>query len=331
MLRAIALVLGLFLANFQSVISKKYNGDNDIVLIHIPKTAGTSFERDIMAIKTLLGDEVDEIPGRKSFKGHFQDYQNEKCYYVKYSKSDFNVMLFRNPRDHVYSQYLEIKWDPKFQRHHFTDGTRFPRNYTDEVGFDLWVTYFDLKTWGVIYTGDYHTYNPINMQTRYLTCHVDGHHIDKFPPEKTIQDVLPKVPEAKQNLRTIDLVGITEFYPTFMCIFIYKTFNHLPKPCSCDYVQKTNSSFQTHKELHGIPRHAWQNLPINTVWKVDNITALDREIYEDAMNVFLEFVEETERATKKKILCPGNVRELLGNSLSYLNLPNLRKRAEDFK
>jgi hypothetical protein len=312
------------------VLSVPYTGKNDIVLIHIPKTAGTSFERDVIGIKQLLGDELDEASNKVShkvgFKKHFQDYQNEKCYYEKFSKKDFNVMIFRNPRDHVYSQYLEIKWDPKFQTHHFTDGTRFPRNYTDEVGFDLWITFFDIRVWGVLYTGDFNTYNPINMQARYLTCHIDGHHMDKLKLKETIDDIMPKLPEAINNLHSVDLVGVTEFYPTFMCVFIYRTLNHLPKPCDCDYVSTTNSTFQTHKELHGIPRHAWVFLPPSTIEKVDNITRLDQQVYIEAVTSFVKSVEEVEKETGKKILCPGSVREAAHGSLRYMQIDALNRR-----
>lgn len=325
LLLVFGIILGIYVLWAKS---SEWNGKNRVQLIHIPKTAGSSFEKDVVHIDNLLGEAYTSTHGESPFKKKFKDHKNEICYNEGYNDKNFNVMLFRNPRDHVYSQYLEVKYDPGFGVHK-TKGTMFPRDYTDEVGFDLWLNYFELSAWGKLYVGDFNTYNPINMQTRYLVCTEEAHHWYIDMGEDSVESNMPSLKEALRNLETIDLVGVTEFYPTFMCIFVYRTLNFLPPQCDCSYVAETNSTIQTHTILHGVPRHSWLLLPTPIINKVDKLTELDKQVYEEALKAFVGHVEKVEKEVSKTILCRESVQNAVNQTLKYLDVEVLSTRLKN--
>lgn len=134
-------------------ISAKYDGTNRIHLIHIPKTAGTTFEHDLMDIDKFLGERYQKLEHHipANLTGHFKNKKNENCFHYVFMKKDYNVIIFRNPRDHVHSQFLEIKYD-KWGKQHAAHSS-FPRNFDDDVGLEIWLDYFNMTRWGTEYIG----------------------------------------------------------------------------------------------------------------------------------------------------------------------------------
>ena len=167
------------------------------------------------------------------------------------------------------------------------------------------------------------------MQARYLTCHVDAHHLPLKLGENNLSSKLPNIHDALMNLKTIDIIGITEFYPTFICLFMYKAFSYMPLKCNCNSIQDSNATMlnttkittlATHYETHGLPRHSWMNLSYDTIRKIDALTTLDKKVYMVSITRFIEDVKGVENLTNYSILCRDMVQKALNTSLSYLNL-----------
>lgn len=315
----IALILSWILLSKQAEYD--INGGNQVTLIHIPKTGGTTFEMDLQNLDQIYSQGKDFLKRQNitfttssTLDGNFCVKSNEKCYYEMYQSRDFNVIIFRNPRDHVHSQYLEIKYDTWGKR--IVYGTAFPIDIPEKIGFDIWLDHFNISVWGKTEVTDYNAYNPINMQARYITCRHQGHHIE-IPTGIAVENRLPRMDQAYKNLKTMDLVGITEFYPEFLCVFLYRAFQRLPARCNC---RAYPLLVPTHHATHNIPRHSWMRLYQNVTAKIDEMTKLDRELYRAAIVRFLRDVRKVEAMTKVQILCPEKLNATLNSTLSYLKL-----------
>jgi hypothetical protein len=136
------------------------------------------------------------------------------------------LTFLRSPRDHVYSQYLECKYD------HWgieqTNGTNFPRDYDDVSGAKIWIDYF--QNWKIT-DGDFNCYNPINMETRVLTC--NNNQVDLRHEINIYDDENSKKREelAIQHLESVDWVGLTELYHESWCVLMYQLNHTMPIKC----------------------------------------------------------------------------------------------------
>ena len=104
-------------------------GEDNILFVHIPKTAGMSFRYTI----NKEGD-FDVQHTELCFKELFHDYRKSS------RQLPFTLSFFRAPRPHVYSQFLECKYDSWGKR--VTSRTRFPRHNSDKKDFETWVDHF---------------------------------------------------------------------------------------------------------------------------------------------------------------------------------------------
>lgn len=172
------------------------------------------------------------------------------------------------------------------------------------------------------------------MQARYLTCHVQAHHLPFELGKDSLTDKLPKVDDALENMRRIDIIGITEFYNSFLCMFMYQAFEYLPDICNCEHskqiahnvsVAQNSSGITTHYETHGLPRHSWRNLNSRILDKIDEISKIDQEIYVAAIERFIADINALEEKTNIRILCPSVVQAAMNSSLSYLEIKALKK------
>lgn len=263
----------------------------DLVIIHIPKTAGTSLVRDG---KTLA---------RKT-KPKLKVFQAERCFGLLFDgakQSAFIVTALRQPRAHVLSQYLECGFDHWGKK--VTKNTNFPRSTGNFMGgFVDWVHHFYVRgeagTWGG--ENDFKCYNPINHQTRQLSC--VGAHAFGLESHHVFADAAPRtIEEATKNMRKLNALVITELYAESLCLVEYKLLGQLPASCTCDLMSTRHVSHVSHH----VPPHSIADIPAKTLKEIDAITKKDQAVYFQGLKYFLLDIEAVEVATNRTILCPS--------------------------
>uniref|UniRef100_A0A7S3V228 Uncharacterized protein n=1 Tax=Aplanochytrium stocchinoi TaxID=215587 RepID=A0A7S3V228_9STRA len=237
--------------------------------------------------------------------------------------------LFRNPLSHVYSQYLECKYD-RWGRIR-THGTEFPRDAEDEKtgrmpAYEKWLHHFidDVHDRKIIPNrtrtdhNDYRCYHPYNMQTRYLFCDSYAqdftgprtefpHHFDGTSQLKDFDPL-----QVKKILREMWFVGILEYYDVSVCMFKYQVSGVLPPTCGCEKASSnsTDGSSATAKTgrkrkilVHGVPKHSLSNLSENIISMTKQLVRQDLETYEMAKAEYFSRVETLREKTGIKLIC----------------------------
>jgi len=237
--------------------------------IHIPKTAGTSTRK--------------ELNSRFNLSMPWQ----ENSYKQYFSPSSFNFVFLREPCKHVYSQFLECKYDPwgKNQTAH----TSFPRDSKDADGMREWVNFF-YDDWHPE-KGDFNCYNPWNMQTRYLALW-DTHHLS------TILHKEPSVATAESNLRSLDFVGCVDYFKESMCALNFVLNGTLFEGCLCN----ENEANLIH-ETHQVPKHSIEDLDETTIARIKNMTTSDEKLYKRFVKSFLWKILKLEEDLNVVIMC----------------------------
>ena len=240
--------------------------------IHIPKTAGFSTRHEL----------------NNRFNIHLPHM--ERTYLEYFNRSSFNFVFLREPRKHVYSQFLECKyggWGKAATAH-----TSFPRDSIDTVGMREWVNFFH-DDWHPK-KGDFHCYNPWNMQTRYLATR-DAHHLS------TIDLKEPSVAIAEKNLRNLDFVGCVDYYKESMCALSFVLDGTFFEGCVCSE-NKVNFTHLT----RGVPKHSIEDQDETTIAKIDNMTTSDAKLYKRFLKSFLWKILQLEEELDITIMCKEN-------------------------
>ena len=216
------------------------------------------------------------------------------------------ALFLRHPWRHVLSQFLECKYDDWGRK--TTAGTSFPRG-DEEVpvdGFDKWATHFLVAREGELRDGshmdDYSCYNPYNMQSRFLApaAKTDRIHIRYKGSSR------PSLTQARERLRQMDFLGITDFYQASLCLFQFFTTGAMPEHCGCD----SSDGPDTHHVHHKVPDHSLEDLPRETVRKLRDLVEVDAILYSHALKKFKAQVEAAERATGIRVLCQHEIRKV---------------------
>jgi hypothetical protein len=264
--------------------------------IHIPKTAGESFLLDspfhIGVGSTMQGN------AEKTYYETPSLFQNDK-------KRRYSVVFLRQPTNHVLSQFLECKYDPYFRNFAKTvPGYNELENVT--AGFDEWITNFiDMELHNVYgKEPSYRCYEPWNMQARYMTA--SGKEKDPhFAHDRSGR--VPDLSLAASNLRTIDMVGITEYYSASLCLLEYFALDGTLSPLcrQCDpSTGKIMAQEKQHRESHGVPHHSIDMISEQSLQYIENnLTTIDQELYKMGLQLFDEQIEMVWRATGVDLLC----------------------------
>lgn len=277
--------------------------------VHIPKCAGTSFEKD--------------------FKRNLES-SGEVCLMPHLHPSS-TVMFFRSPRQHVLSQFVHCAHNPYHAGHHLPAAMR--ADYAS--GFPKWLDHFlasdgqascpayslatQFKEYRTVCSAsnseckehqqcrlraDFNCYNPSNMQARHLTCDrpqgAAGHYIGD-------EGAQPDVSQALQNLEDVAFVGIAELYAPSYCLFYAKVHGKIPQGCDCKFERKN-----WHRETHSAPAHTIETYPPEVLHKIDALTKVDQLVYEAALQRFVEEIRQAEKTYKEQLFCDDDKERLRG-------------------
>ena len=252
--------------------------DNRVRLsfIHIPKTAGTSF--------------YNSFKRKFKFKESSPGFDELSLPYYETQNATNLFTFFRDPSRHVYSQYLECKWDHWGLR--VTNNTKFPRRHAENEktgympDFFDWLRHFNRTS---ITKSHFHCYHPLNMQVRYLQSH-------KKIPHNVDVDALYFTNQTKEQIKKLKFFGLTEAYTLTTCILEYMLLNNtVPKHCDCTFGNPTQPKFLEQKKItHGVPPHPFEVLNNVTKHLIQDLTKQDALLYDYAKILFWKRVKTIE-------------------------------------
>ena len=287
--------------------------------IHVPKTGGDTFR----FTAANMGVPV---------------FGQERCYVYMHEEGAVNAVLFRDPRAHVMSQFAHC-----FQNPYAIEALRpawgFPRGGSEGTvwqrwhrGFDTWLEHF--SSWRKGVNGAFNCFNPINMQSRYLTCgkrvrqdrEVDTGAERMGTPEKPgkafyfqsahfigVEDMPePDLTQLKSRLDSMEMVGVTELMKESLCLLQYKSRGAVSRACECG----TKVDLPWQNEGHGVTHPGLETLKIETMNHLYNITRVDRLLYRMAAQRFQVDVKAAEKKMGKKFMCGDSaalLQEIIGD------------------
>mmetsp|Transcript_9285 Transcript_9285/g.18947 ORF Transcript_9285/g.18947 Transcript_9285/m.18947 type:complete len:331 (-) Transcript_9285:180-1172(-) len=263
--------------------------------VHIPKAAGSNF----IALAHSCFTDFDPAP-RTGI---------ETCYpYARAvrPKSIFMIM-FRSPRDHVHSQYHQCVQISGSNCKLGNNHECWPANWTAAHGFEDWISYFHGDSL-VTFTG--RCYNPHNLQARALTCHQRSNH------NAVEHNWEPPLERALANLRSIEFVGIVEFFDESICLLLLGLRTLPPPPqCRCPTGTDAHSSASPRTHRSKTPPLATED---HVLHAIDRLTSIDFVVYQHALRLFFNRVHEEEARLGYAFMCRSRL-DRAQASLDYIS------------
>lgn len=291
--------------------------DDVVSLMHIPKTGVTTLHHSIVALRNPNSTEFLNVTFAFNSPG-----KDEYCLQdLRGLRGRNNIgTLFRSPIHHIYSQYLECKFDEWGLK--TTKGRDFPREKENEMtgympAFEKWLKHFVQEVESIkngtfdSESNDYNCYHPYNMQTRYLFCDSSlqtkwkplqvGHHFDQVHQNQLISEK-----EIAEAIRNLWFVGILEHFDLSVCLFKYQINGKLPQSCRCDHNQINRQSTvlrETKIERHNVPPHPISVLNTTLIKMIRDLSQADEYAYRFAVKEFFKRVKKVEEALGKSLSC----------------------------
>jgi len=268
-----------------------YLSEDGIYHVHIPKVAGESFKADAAEISKA------------------NVFSEEVCL-SDYPTSGKHLVLLREPRAHVLSQYYFCKDsdDPGPSRANFL----MPKDISEWINF--WTRFVSTGNWRENFQYGPKTkfntpwcssrlpfgcYSPVNLQSQRLTCKEGAYDYSSHVSDDA----------AIKKLDKVYFVGIQEAYQESLCLLHGMTHDHLPEWCDCTN-KKAWSKATVTKETHGSVPHDFSELSQETQEEVDNLTAGDAALYKAGVKRFVHDVRKLEKRLNGQILCKKKLKEL---------------------
>ena len=262
--------------------------------LHIPKVAGCSLVQDLS--KMVGREEVfsEEVCFSFASTGHYEN----------------TVVMLRFPRDHVYSMYefCHMAVDPGYvMMVGMRQGLKGQENYRLASSFSEWINeWYSAPRWGDydIYEDEEFCYCPYNMQSSRLACY-NEYDAKYCYPSADMQ-------LAMTNLQKATMLGVVEAYHESICLFSVRILGSLPEHCDCEgplwdsYVETDI----THRDNRSEPIGSINDMPTETIEKVDEMTRDDLSLYKAGMERFIHDIREVEERFGKNILCDAQLLKL---------------------
>lgn len=239
-----------------------------LAMIHIPRTSGNSFYDQHRSLYKFMF----RSPGPDENSYYY--YKGKVARSIRKGGKEYKLFtIFRKPETHVYSMYLECKYD-KWGRE-MTFNTTFPRNVTEDEskgitpGFDQWLKHFvnSPNT-----TDMYNCYQPNNMQTRYMMTSV------KYP-HNFDRSSLHFNDETKKRIDSLHFFGLTEYYFLTSCVMEFLASGKMHQSCDCSNGIPNVKRKKESRITHGVPPHPFELLSDNTKAMIDQLISEDKKLY----------------------------------------------------
>lgn len=243
---------------------------NEIQVVEIAKTAG--------------GDLAARLKDILPLNVHADDFCLPET-----NPSAMRVALFRAPYNHVLSLYLGCR-DEK------PESKTFPRPKDPYEGFKTWLQHFNESASEDLLRlsrreikpnqADFGCYNPWNMQARVLTCTSWGN-TSHLAPGRThhakYEELEPDMTAALNHLKILDVVGITEYYQTSLCLAVYHATGQLQDQCTCDAAgAPAQREYDMAMLSNQLEAHVERDVP-DAFPTISHMTKADRVVYRAAM------------------------------------------------
>lgn len=275
------------------------NNNMTIASLHIPKTAGKSFKKDLPFLTQNDETCLSALP-----------YFNKKV-----EKVNYTIAIFRSPRAHILSQYMHCRYRDnqngrsKRKREKWpalpesmTDGGGISKE-SHIRGLDTWLSHMLVSNLETM-EDSFHCYTPWNLQSRMLTCNIKERNAagaqilvnQKYPQSKE-----PPWDQVQTAVQSLDFAGLTEHFAESVCVTHWLHSRSMPDSCDCQKVEETLNV--TH-DRHNMPKVIeLADLSDDMLKKMDDLSKVDGRLHTFAQELFRKKIQAVEEESGIRLLC----------------------------
>ena len=324
-----------YLRSNSSKLPLPFDADRYFSFVHVSKCAGASLIKDFKGLfpkffpSRLAGYEASLVFQRRDTIEKFDLQRKEPPIMISSTKS---------PRHHVFSLFMECRysdWGVK------VTSPLFPRNDTDQVDFDKWLSFFvdndtnnnninntRLRPRGKaeIKTDLGRCYQPPNVQSRYLV------EDSTLMTQMLNHGAEPNITLALEQYASLDFVVISEFFRESQCLLYFRVVagttdqakaapfqEFVEQRCRCP-VPEFLVDEETHVTHHnGTRRKVLRDLPATILTKIEALTRVDVQLYRTALLQFMNEIHWLETQLERRVVCDSRLTSL-EEELLYLGL-----------